>query len=68
MKSGNDLESIRTDMRLPVWIAGTCNWGHFDDINNESLVEELIRSPMNGAAAVISTTRGISVTGKTFNF
>ena len=59
----NDLESIRTNMKLPVWIAGTCNWGHFDDINNESFAEELIRTPMNGAAAVISTTRGISVTG-----
>ena len=59
----DDIESIKTNMKLPIWIAGTCNWGHFDSINNESFAEQLIRTPMDGASAVISTTRGISVTG-----
>jgi hypothetical protein len=53
---------MKTQMKLPLWIAGTCNWGHFDKINEESFAEELIRTPMDGASAVISTSRGISVT------
>jgi len=58
----NDIELMKTQMKLPLWIAGTCNWGHFDKINEESFAEELIRTPMDGASAVISTSRGISVT------
>ena len=57
----NDLELIKTGMKLPLWIAGTCNWGHFDKIDEESFAEQLIRTPMDGASAVISTSRGISV-------
>ncbi|MBK54070.1 MAG: hypothetical protein CMG58_05645 [Candidatus Marinimicrobia bacterium] len=58
----NDINLINTEMKLPLWIAGTCNWGHFDKIDEESFAEELIRTPMDGASAVISTSRGISVT------
>ena len=50
-------------MKLPIWVAGTCNWGHFDNITKESFAEELIRTPMDAASAIISTSRGISVTG-----
>lgn len=57
----NDIQLIKTEMKLPLWIAGTCNWGHFDKIEGESFAEELIRTPMDGASAVISTSRGISV-------
>ena len=57
----NDINLINTEMKLPLWIAGTCNWGHFDKIDEESFAEELIRTPMDGASAVISTSRGISV-------
>jgi hypothetical protein len=56
-----DLNLIDTGMRLPVWIAGTCSWGHFDDFNNESFAEDLIRQPLNGASAIITTTRPITV-------
>ena len=59
----NDIESMKTKMKLPLWIAGTCNWGHFDNISKESFAEELIRTPMDAASAIISTSRGISVTG-----
>ena len=48
-------------MKLPIWIAGTCNWGQFDNIDKESFAEELIRTPMDGASAIITTNRGISV-------
>lgn len=56
-----DIGQIDTDMKLPVWIAGTCSWGHFDFIDKESFAEELIRQPMEGASAVITTSRAIGV-------
>ncbi len=61
-----DLQSIETGMKLPLWIAGTCSWGHFDDIERESFSEELIRQPMNGAAAIITTSRPITVTSNQY--
>ena len=48
---------------MPLWIVGTCSFGHFDDPMTESFGEELIRYPMDAAAAVISTCRPITVTG-----
>ena len=48
---------------MPLWIVGTCSFGHFDDPLAESFGEELIRYPMDAAAAVISTCRPITVTG-----
>ena len=61
-----DLQAINTGMKLPLWIAGTCSWGHFDDIERESFSEELIRQPMNGASAIITTTRPITVTSNQY--
>ncbi len=61
-----DLQAINTGMRLPLWIAGTCSWGHFDDIGRESFSEELIRQPMNGACAIITTSRPITVTSNQY--
>ena len=58
-----DLESIKTNGRMPLWIVGTCSFGHFDDPLAESFGEELIRYPMDAASAVISTCRPITVTG-----
>jgi len=57
----NDILSMHAEMKLPIWIAGTCNWGHFDQIGSESFAEELIRTPMDAASAIITTTRGITV-------
>ena len=58
-----DLENIKTNGRMPLWIVGTCSFGHFDDPLAESFGEELIRYPMDAASAVISTCRPITVTG-----
>ena len=58
-----DLESIKADNQLPLWIVGTCSFGHFDDPIAESFGEELIRYPMDAASSVISTCRPITVTG-----
>ena len=57
----DDLNNINTNEMLPLWIAGTCSWGHFDEIESEAFSEELIRMQNNGASAIISTTRLISV-------
>ena len=58
-----DINQINTGNKLPIWIVGTCSFGHFDDPISESFAEELIREPMNAASMVISTTRPITVTG-----
>ena len=58
-----DLNQIITGKKLPIWIVGTCSFGHFDDPTTESFSEELIRSPQNAASAVISTSRPITVVG-----
>ncbi len=62
-QSRGDINFIDTGNRLPIWIAATCSWGHFDEIDNEAFSEEIIRSKANGAAAIISTSRAISVIG-----
>ena len=58
-----DLDRIKTNSKMPLWIVGTCSFGHFDDPLAESFAEQLIRYPMDAAAAVISTCRPITVTG-----
>jgi len=58
-----DLNQINNSGKLPIWIVGTCSFGHFDDPLTESFSEELIRDPMNSASIVISTTRPITVVG-----
>ena len=44
-------------MKLPLWIAGTCNWGQFDATNQESFAEQLIRLEVNGAMSDINNKR-----------
>ena len=58
-----DIQLMNTGDKYPLWIVGTCSFGHFDDLDIESFSEELVRAPMNAAAAVISTTRKITVSG-----
>ncbi len=58
-----DINQINTGNKFPLWIVGTCSFGHFDDPISESFAEELIREPMNAASMIISTTRPITVTG-----
>lgn len=61
--SRGDLNQIQTGTKLPLWIVGTCSFGHFDDPLTESFSEELIRSKINAASMVISTSRPITVSG-----
>ncbi len=61
-----DLNLIQSGMKLPLWIAGTCSWGHFDDLDAEAFSEDIIRLPYNGAFGIITTTRPISVSSNEF--
>ncbi len=58
-----DINQMNTGGKMPLWIVGTCSFGHFDDPLTESFAEELIREPMDAASMVISTSRKISVSG-----
>ncbi len=62
----NDIQSMHAEMKLPIWIAGTCNWGQFDQIGSESFAEELIRTSMDAASAIITTTRGITISSNIY--
>jgi|TARA_B100000959_G_scaffold98020_3_gene103739 hypothetical protein len=61
-----DIDQIITEMKLPIWVAGTCSWGHFDFLDVESFSEELIRQPMEGASAIITTSRAIGISSNEY--
>ena len=52
-----DLGLVKTGMKLPFWIAGTCDWAKYDDINSSCVPEELMLMESNGAVGILSTTR-----------
>ena len=58
-----DINQMNVGNRLPLWIVGTCSFGHFDDPLTESFAEELIRAPRNASSMIIATSRPITVTG-----
>jgi len=66
-KDRGDIQFINTGMKLPIWIAGTCSWGKFDDPNTDAFSEDIIRLPMNGASAIISTSHSIGYTSNWLN-
>ncbi len=53
----SDLGLVKTGMRLPFWVAGTCDWAKYDDINSSCVPEELMLMESNGAIGILSTTR-----------
>ncbi|MFH1214530.1 MAG: type IX secretion system sortase PorU, partial [Candidatus Neomarinimicrobiota bacterium] len=52
-----DIGLIDTDGQLPFWIAGTCSWGQFDDINSTCMPEALIARTDDGGIAALAATR-----------
>ncbi|MCF7823819.1 MAG: type IX secretion system sortase PorU [Candidatus Marinimicrobia bacterium] len=52
-----DLGQVKTGMKLPFWIAGTCDWAKYDDIGASCVPEELMLMENNGAVGILSTTR-----------
>ncbi len=53
----SDLGLVKTGMRLPFWVAGTCDWAKYDDVNSSCVPEELMLMERNGAVGILSTTR-----------
>jgi len=57
LKMDRDIGLIEAGMKLPLWIAGTCSWGQFDDINTICMPEALINKNSDGAIAILTPTR-----------
>ncbi|MBT3253224.1 MAG: type IX secretion system sortase PorU [Candidatus Marinimicrobia bacterium] len=55
--TASDLGLVKTGMRLPFWVAGTCDWAKYDDVNSSCVPEELMLMENNGAVGILSTTR-----------
>ena len=55
--TASDLSLVKTGMRLPFWVAGTCDWAKYDDVNSSCVPEELMLMENNGAVGILSTTR-----------
>ena len=53
----SDLGLVKTGMKLPFWVAGTCDWAKYDDVNSSCVPEELMLMESNGAVGILSTTR-----------
>jgi hypothetical protein len=56
LSHNRDGSLINSGYRLPLYIAATCSWGHFDRPENQSHPEDLIVQP-GGAIGVIAATR-----------
>jgi hypothetical protein len=55
--TANDLGLVKTGMKLPFWVAGTCDWAKYDDVNSTCVPEELMLMDQNGAVGILSCTR-----------
>ena len=59
LKMERDRSLLITGRRLPIWYAGTCTWGRFDQLETPSMSEVLTASLDIGGIAVISATRAV---------
>ncbi|MCH8890798.1 MAG: hypothetical protein IH827_06960, partial [Myxococcales bacterium] len=57
LSSDRDLNIIDTGMKLPVWVAGTCEFGRYDDPNIQSMAEDLLMQKQNGAIGMFAASR-----------
>ncbi|MCH8272704.1 MAG: type IX secretion system sortase PorU, partial [Candidatus Marinimicrobia bacterium] len=57
LSSDRDLNIIDTGMKLPVWVAGTCEFGRYDDPNIQSMAEDLLVQNQNGAIGMFAASR-----------
>ena len=57
LSSDRDLNIIDTGMKLPIWVAGTCEFGRYDDPNIQSMAEDLLVQRQNGAIGMIAASR-----------
>ena len=57
LSSDRDLNIIDTGMKLPIWVAGTCEFGRYDDPNIQSMAEDLLVQNQNGAIGMFAASR-----------
>jgi len=55
--NSTELPNIENMRQLPIWIAGTCTWGKYDDVLNDCMPEQLISMKADGAIACIGASR-----------
>ncbi len=54
-----DQALLHPGKRMPVWFAGTCTWGRFDQLQTLSMSEVLTTGSESAAIAVISAVRAV---------
>ncbi|UCD37683.1 MAG: type IX secretion system sortase PorU [Fidelibacterota bacterium] len=59
LKMDRDRTRLEPGSRLPVWFAGTCTWGRFDQLQTPSMSEVLSASGEIAAIAVVSAVRAV---------
>ncbi|MCH8327485.1 MAG: type IX secretion system sortase PorU [Candidatus Marinimicrobia bacterium] len=59
VKVDRDRPRFRPGNKLPVWYAGTCAWGAYDDLEAPAMAEVLTSSEDIAGIAVISATRAV---------
>ena len=73
LTSERDLNIINTGQKLPIWVAGTCEFGRYDDPNIQSMAEDLLVQKQNGAIGMFAASRLVysgpnaTITAKFFN-
>ncbi|MCF7796594.1 MAG: type IX secretion system sortase PorU [Lentisphaeria bacterium] len=55
----NDLPRVDTGMKLPFWVAGTCDWGYFDDVNSNCVPETILNMRDEGGIGILTATRKV---------
>lgn len=55
----SDLPRLDTGMKLPFWIAGTCDWGYFDDVNSNCVPETILNMRDEGGIGILTATRKV---------
>jgi|FLOH01.1.fsa_nt_gi hypothetical protein len=53
----SDLSNLRTHGQWPLFCAGTCDWGKYDDVASQSMAEHLLLLENEGGIGVIASTR-----------
>ena len=59
LRVDRDRRRLQPGARLPVWYAGTCAWGRFDELVEPAMSELLTASEEIAGIAVISATRAV---------
>ncbi|MFC1725987.1 type IX secretion system sortase PorU [candidate division KSB1 bacterium] len=54
-----DLNKIKNHRRLPLWVVATCDFGHYDTPDYQSMTEELLSKADGGGIGVLSTNRAV---------